>query len=298
MKSLKLSATSFNPSVIPVMNPPTIFPTNCPIPFATLFSNGIPVSTSCSKPGKYSHNNPAAAINAATAAITADITPTPTSADAPVFPTKLRIAAEADNDSNNTDNAAAVPSVCSTGSPAKIYIIPARTVTATVMIIRVLLAPVMNFVDTASTANIPINTDKAAVAPANLLPSIIDKAATDIAITAIAAVNVIIVALTLSARPANFDTRIKAAKHASILTIASIARSSPAGSIFDIVYATRVIATMAPDIARIMTPALAAFSPANLDKAITAPNTRNIFEIAPIALFSEPLLILPICLTA
>ena len=144
----------------------------------------------------------------------------------------------------------------------------------------------------------PIKTDKAAVAPANLLPSIIDKAATDIAITATAAVNVTIVALTLSARPANLDTRINAAKHASILTIASNARSSPAGSILDIVYATKAIAIIAPDIARIITPALAAFSPANLDNAMTAPNTRNIFEIASIALFSEPLLILPICLTA
>ena len=120
MKSLKLSAMSFKLSVIPAINPPTIFPTNCPIPLATLFNNGIPVSINCSSPGKYSRNSPAAAINAATAAITEDITPTPTSADAPVFPIKLRIAVEADNDNNNTDNAAAVPSVCSTGSPAKI----------------------------------------------------------------------------------------------------------------------------------------------------------------------------------
>ena len=193
------------------------------MPSATLFNNGMPLSISSSSPGKYSRKAPTAAINAAIPAITADIEPRPINAAGPVCPTALSIKVDADNESKRIDNEAATPRTSFTGNPANTYKMPANMATAAVITISVPFAVPINFVETASNENIPINIEMAAVAPAKRDGSIIDKVPTAMAITAIAAVNTIIVDFTLSAFPANLDITTNAAKHASILTIAPTA---------------------------------------------------------------------------
>ena len=93
---------------------------------------------------------------------------------------------DADNDKSNTDNDAETPNTDSIGSFVNKYIIPANTPIITVITTRELMLPCSDPEALAIKANMPINIPNAAVAPANLVGSMNDKAATATAITAIA----------------------------------------------------------------------------------------------------------------
>ena len=120
------------------------------------------------------------------------ITPTDISAILLISPNLLMIPIEAPNASIAIPSAVAAPMVCSAGNCPTKYSIPPNAATASV-ITRIdgtdfsALEPIFSI-----KANIPINTPRHAVDIASFLLPSIDKAATAIAITAIAAVIAII----------------------------------------------------------------------------------------------------------
>ena len=103
-----------------------------------------------------------------------------------IVPSLLIIAIDTDNESNSVDNDPAEASTDSIGKLDNTYIIPAIKPTATVIAIKDATDPFILPASLVIRANMPITTDKAAVAPASLEPSIIDKTAIAAAITPIA----------------------------------------------------------------------------------------------------------------
>ena len=106
---------------------------------------------------------------------------------------------DADNESSRTDNDAATLIVDSIGDLANKYTNPPINPIAIVITIRLPIADCILLPAFSTRANIPIRTESAIVAPANLLPSIIDNAATATAITPIAIVIAIMLPLQSSA---------------------------------------------------------------------------------------------------
>ena len=102
------------------------------------------------------------------------------------MPIYLRITKEADIVNINIDNAPAAPRDCSIGSCAIKYNAPASTAIATVIAIIEPIPPFTVGAAFSIRANIPISILRAATAPANLEPSINERAATATAITPIA----------------------------------------------------------------------------------------------------------------
>ena len=186
-----------------------------------------------------------------------------------LLPTTLRISHDVAKDKRRADNEPAAASV-DVGSanesaaiiPANIPIMAAKLSNNGTAFFALIFSSV--FVAMVNSVNIPITAESAIVAVANLLGSIIDNPARDIAIIANTIASFPMAA---SAPEANLETAIKAAKQTDTADIAFIACFNPFASIVLIIAIARANTINAEDIFIIMVPALLACSPASLETA-------------------------------
>ena len=195
-------------------------------------------------------------------------------------PALLIITMLADSDSIKVDNEAATVKVFSTGNPERTANIPAKAATTPVIITRVPLALLTREVEATIKENIAMTAESEADAVANLDGSSIDKAAIAAARSVTVTVSVIKALLEPLVDFMNLVKATIAAKTASSAITAAKPLSKPSGSIIDNKAITPVKIRIAPDIVKSITPALAAFCPAKLDKVTIAAKTMSNFVTA------------------
>ena len=168
----------------------------------------------------------------------------------------------------------------STGKPERTANIPAKAATTPVMMTRVPLALLAKEVEATIKENIAMTADNEADAVANLDGSSIDKAAIAAANNVTVTVSVIKALLEPLVDFINLVKATIAAKTTSSAITAAKPLSKPSGSIIDNNAMTPVKIRIAPDMVKSITPALAAFCPAKLDKVTIAAKTMSNFVTA------------------